>query len=476
MTIKYYSENEQKQKVANGNPTLEIDHPCHVNDGIIAIDQKVFKQYVKDFDKKIKQIDLEFFVPASGSGSRMFQFLFEFLNKPNDENRSKAEKFINRIKDFAFYNRIPLEIREKYESENIELAEFIEYILFNEALDFGNSPKGLIPFHKSGNFILDPFQEQILQGMQIAGERSRFNFSIQKKHQDRIQDSIETLRKMIGRKPLVSFSEQDTKTDSFAFTESMDVALNEEGNKILRPSGHGALLSNLNQIDTDILVIKNIDNVQHVQKSDNSVLTFKFLSGIVLEVQEKLFKAIKLIKTDNREGAIGLIDDLNEDFQLYHTSILFNDLKDEEIIDILNRPTRVCGMVVNEGQPGGGPYWVDNQSGNISKQIVEKAQISKDKEQYYKMLKATHHNPVEIVCGLRDYNGRKFDLSEFSNEDLYFIVEKDQKGQKIKYVERPGLWNGSMDNWNTIFVEVDTETFSPVKTILDLLEKNHREK
>jgi len=475
MTIKYYSENEQRYKVEKGNPTLILDHPCHVGDGIKAFDTTDLSEYIEVFHQNTKDKEIQFFIPASGSGSRMFQFLFEFLNNPNDENRSKAEKFINRVHEFAFYNKIPVEIREKFESDKIELSEFIKFILFHESLDFENSPKGLIPFHKLGEFILNPFQEQILQGIQIAGEKCTFNFTIQERYRNRISNALDSLKDFTGRIPNINFSQQDKKTDSFAFTENYDVALDASGKEILRPSGHGAILSNLNKVDSDLVIIKNIDNVQHIQKASDSVKTFQFLSGIVFYVQEKLFLAIREVKNGNRNEAILVLEELNKEFHLYHSSIQLDEQSDKELLTLINRPTRVCGMVVNEGQPGGGPYWVLNKNGNISKQIVEKAQISRDKEQYYKMIKATHHNPVEIVCGMKDFEGNKFDLSEFSNEDLYFIVEKDQKGQKIKYIERPGLWNGSMDNWNTIFVEVDASTFSPVKTILDLLDKSHKE-
>ena len=476
MTIKYYSENEQKKKVANGNPLLILYYPCHIDDGIVNFENGERKAFLKKFQSVSSTKKIDFFIPASGSGSRMFQFLFEFLNVPDDENRSKAEKFINRIKDFAFYYKLPLEIREQFQSERIEMSKFIEFILFDECLNFSNSPKGLIPFHKSGNFILNPFQEQILQGVKVAGEKTVFNFTIQKKYESRILDSIKTLAEITGTAPAINFTEQDQDTDSFAFTEDGELAYDANGEMIMRPSGHGALLSNLNEIDSDIVLIKNIDNVQHIDKSEAAIDNFKYLTGILISVQEKLFKAISLLNSDQRENALAIINELNMTFQLYHDSIDLQNMKTEEIIELLHRPTRVCGMVVNEGQPGGGPYWVQNKNGIISKQIVEKAQISKDKEQYYKMLKATHHNPVEIICGVCDYKGDKFDLSEYSNEDLYFIVEKDQQGQKIKYVERPGLWNGSMDNWNTVFVEVESKTFTPVKTVLDLLEKGHREK
>ncbi|MEZ4938844.1 MAG: DUF4301 family protein [Crocinitomicaceae bacterium] len=475
MTIKYYSEEEQKHKLHNGNPLLILDYPCHVNDGIIKLRESKENELIELFEEKKIGKNIQFFIPASGSGSRMFQFLFEFLGDPNEENRSKAEKFINRIKEFAFYYKLPIQIRNRFEKEEIELSEFIEFILFDECLNFSNSPKGLIPFHKSGNFILNPFQEQILQGINIAGEDTVFNFSIQKKHESRIKDSLKTLADISGKNPEILYSEQDAKTDAIAFSTELIPAKDEEGNYIYRPSGHGALLSNLNQVDADIVLIKNIDNVQHIEKSAKAVDNFKMLAGILIDVQSNIFEAIHNLNGGQRKEGIHLIKELNKSYQLYHHSIDLERFTDEQLIELLHRPTRVCGMVVNEGQPGGGPYWVKNEDGIVSKQIVEKAQISKDKEQYYKMLKATHHNPVEIVCGLKDYQGEKFDLSEYANDDLYFIVEKDQQGQKIRYIERPGLWNGSMDDWNTIFVEVSSKTFTPVKTILDLLEKGHRE-
>ncbi|MCB0478482.1 MAG: DUF4301 family protein [Crocinitomicaceae bacterium] len=475
MTIKYYSEEEQKQKLLNGNPILILDYPCHTNDGIVKIKESREIELIELFEQSKKDKKIQFFIPASGSGSRMFQFLFEFLGDPNEENRSKAEKFINRIKEFAFYYKLPIEIRNRFEKEEIELDEFIEFILFDECLNFSNSPKGLIPFHKSGNFILNPFQEQILQGINIAGENVVFNFTIQKKHENRIKEALKTLGDITGKNPEIHFSEQDTNTDSVAFDMNETPAVDEEGNLIKRPSGHGALLSNLNKVDADFVLIKNIDNVQHIEKSAKAVDHFKLLSGVLVDAQSSIFEAIHFLNSGQREEGIHLINELNKSYQLFHSSLHFGNYSDEQLIELLHRPIRVCGMVVNEGQPGGGPYWVKNDDGLVSKQIVEKAQISKDKEQYYKMLKATHHNPVEIVCGIKDYKGEKFDLSEFSNDDLYFIVEKDQQGQKIRYIERPGLWNGSMDDWNTIFVEVSSKTFTPVKTILDLLEKGHRE-
>ena len=233
-----------------------------------------------------------------------------------------------------------------------------------------------------------------------------------------------------------------------------------------RPSGHGALLPNLNQIDADIIFIKNIDNIQNFNQSKSSKNTLKYIGGIAFWFKEELKKLIENPTLIN-------LKELNNQFQFLSESqiekIDINILKEE-----LNKPIRVCGMVKNEGQPGGGPFWI-NENGELTKQIIEKAQINNVPEQYKIMIQSTHFNPVMIAAITKDVDEIKFDLTNFVDESKYFIVDKTQNGKKINYIELPGLWNGSMANWNTIFVEIPSDTFSPVKTVLDLLDKAHLE-
>jgi hypothetical protein len=270
---------------------------------------------------------------------------------------------------------------------------------------------------------------------------------------------------MFGQNFDVSFSEQSKETDSYAFLEDQSILKDDKGNAVTRPAGHGALLANLNALSEELIFVKNIDNVQHFSKSEMSVEALQMLGGILFEFR----KQAKKLYAEPDEARL---KELNETYQVFSDTDLTDQLSSDEIRAILNRPLRVCGMVKNEGQPGGGPFWV-KENGKISKQIVEKAQISTTGEQFRLMVQSTHFNPVIMaVCPL-SMEGEKLDLNDFKDASKYFIVNKTQHGKKIKYMELPGLWNGSMANWNTIFVELPSSVFSPVKTVLDLLGDQH---
>lgn len=463
----------QLDKIKNGNPTLNLLKPCRINDGINTLNQSENDFYKAIFNKEHTSKKVVFFIPASGSGSRMFSFLFDFIEKNDTAPHATIEfieQFLNNIENFSFYNKLPETYKDDIRAGNIDIPSLIRFILFEEGLNFGQLPKGLVPFHLYGKFIINPFQEHILQGTKIAGEKAGFHFTINPDFENLISQSIKILHEITGIDFSYSFSNQDKSSHSIAFTPDNEPALNDLKEIILRPSGHGALLENLNQIDADIIFIKNIDNVQHFDKAETALDTKKALAGVLLKFQDDVFKLLRAIDGQN-ENWKTLLFAIQSNYKLNLPSEKTEDIA--WVKSFFDKPIRICGMVKNEGQAGGGPFWVKNENGEVTTQIIEKSQIAPN--QLSIMLHATHFNPVDIVCGTKNYKNIQFDLTQFVNNDLYFIVHKSQKGQRIKYIEKPGLWNGAMYNWLTLFYEIDSKCFSPVKTVLDLLKPLHLE-
>jgi hypothetical protein len=456
--------NIQRVKAFAENPELHLVAPCKIGEGILRLTDDQKSNYETRFEQWGGGIT--YFVPASGSGSRMFQFLYEFLTGPTEENRAQVERFLNSIEEFAFFRKIPQAIQHEIRSGLWSLEDTVAYILSEHGLNFGALPKGLIPFHLAHPFILNPFQEQVLQLSQLKQLNATFHFTVQPEFESAIRKEILHVSGMTGQQYQVSFSTQDPHSNAVAFTGDQEPAF-EDGVLITRPSGHGALLTNLNAITDEVVVIKNIDNLQHFNKSAKSTRVLARLSGLLLEVKREM--AVVYDQPNLEQLRV-----LNDKYQLYSESQMALCHDEDAIRSLLNRPVRVCGMVKNIGQPGGGPFWVEEQ-GVVTKQIVEKAQIGKDKDQSRLMVQSTHFNPVLIVLSPYDVQGHKFDYMQYADPSKYFIVEKDQGGQRIRFIEQPGLWNGSMAHWNTIFVEIPSSVFSPVKTVLDLLDDAHRE-
>ena len=456
--------NSQREKVFKENPSIELVAPCKLGEGIIRLTDEEKENYIEKYVQK--NVPICFFIPASGSGSRMFEFLYAFLEEPNDENRSKVERFLNSISDFAFFKQMPKAIQRAIKEQTIEFEEIVSFILNKDGLGYGHLPKGLIPFHRNDPFILNPFQEQLIQGAQLENDRFSFHFTIQSAFENEIRNGINHIEGLSGINYNVDFTEQSVHTNSIAFDEEQQVCFNNNNELISRPAGHGALLAHLNKIQDELVFIKNIDNLQHYKNADLTIQTWKLLGGLLLDFK---VEAQKVFDAPSIEG----LQLLNERFQVFSESQI-NEIKTVDCIkSLLNRPSRACGMVKNEGQPGGGPFWV-NDKGVVSKQIVEKAQISLKGDQYRMMVQSTHFNPVMIAASSISLDGQKFDLMKFKDDTKYFIVRKKHHGKVINFIELPGLWNGSMANWNTIFLEIPSETFSPVKTVLDLLEDAHK--
>ena len=446
----------QKVKLIQGIPEINIIKSCSIGDGIIKLNQNLG---ITEIDESIT-----WFIPASGSGSRMFQFLFDFL-EDGDLNKKEIQQFISSIKEFAFYHILEGEVRMNIEEHNLPIRELIHYILMENGMNFSKIPKGLIPFHIIKEAVSNPFQESIIQGVKLPINNVNFHFTIQKEFENDIQESISEIA--IENVPIVEFSEQYKETDSIAFDDQFNPVMISENEYLKRPSGHGALLTNLNRVEADYVLIRNIDNIQHTTKSQPS-----------LDVWSNLLALSMQIKTELNEVWLNpskeLLSQINSKYQLVDSEHLESITNSVEILDVINRPLRICGMVKNSGQPGGGPFWVKSK-GKLTKQIVEKAQISEDTYQQQILENSTHFNPVMIVASVKDFEGKKYNLLDFVDDQTYFVVTKNHKGKSIQYIENPGLWNGSMAEWNSVFVEIPSDVFSPVKTVLDLLDERHLE-
>jgi Domain of unknown function (DUF4301) len=452
----------QSKKVFGAQPNLELKAPCKIGDGILQLSENEIDELRLKF--QTTDVTCSFFIPASGSGSRMFQFLHEFLEQPNEQNRGLVERFLNHITDFAFFKQLPFEQQQKLLSNDYDLDEFINFLLDVEGLQFQNLPKALVPFHVNGPFVLNPLQEHLVQGSLLKNGKVRFHFTIQPGLEEMIHTCIRHLTGITGNKFQFSFSSQDSTTDAIAFDINQQ-PLTVDGKLLTRPAGHGALLQNLQAIEEDIVFIKNIDNVQHYNKVDLGVETFQSLGGLLLNFKEEVLRF-----KNSREIAHFLRIVARFELLQAHEA---QKLTIDQALAFLDRPSRVCGMVRNEGQPGGGPFWV-NSNGLIQKQIVEKAQIANTTDQFKILVQSTHFNPVMIVLDFKQADTTRYVLEKFKDDETYFVVNKNYKGKEVSFSELPGLWNGSMAKWNTIFVEIPTETFSPVKTVLDLLNEAHQ--
>lgn len=475
--------------------------PALKNEGILKITDSEFQEFSYYFDSKKDKLKIKKFVPASGAASRMFKFLNEFLNEYDVENET-INSYINRknatnltvfltgLEKFPFFNSIDAKLKELYADfmtweKDKKNYYFIKLLLDSDNFDFSNKPKGILPFHKYANTIATPIEEHLNESA-FYGSTNGFayiHFTISETHQVHFENIIESIKSNIeknsGSKININFSFQNTATDTIAVDLNNNPFRNENGKLVFRPAGHGALIDNLNNLDADIVFIKNIDNV--IQNHIESIALYKkALAGILIEIQEEIFQFLKQIEINSvpetyiEKIIVFIQEKLNisiiDDFSKYTLENKINYIK-----QILNRPIRVCGMVKNEGEPGGGPFWVRDIKGNVSLQIVESSQIDLlNPNQANILASATHFNPVDLVCAIKDYQGNKFNLNLFIDPTSGFIVQKNKNGKDLKAYELPGLWNGAMAKWITVFVEVPLSTFNPVKTVNDLLKAAHQ--
>lgn len=488
---------KQIQQFEKGFPPLEIIKPALVKDGIRQFTDKRMDELIALYEKKSKRLKKLKFVPASGAATRMFKRLYEVLNtyQGTEEEYLKlmAEKdfyclnyLCKNLKKFAFFNdleEIILSDGKSFSeiSKQKDIIYLIECILNEKGLNYGSLPKGLIKFHRTDTGNRTPVEEHLIEGVAYAnsGKKVYLHFTVSPDHMDLFKNHLNEVlplyQKRFKVKFIIDFSIQKPETDTVAVDLDNQLVRDEEGAILFRPGGHGALIHNLNEIDADLIFIKNIDNVVQDRLKDETYNYKKLLGGVLLETYlqaETLYS--KLRKNENEEHLQKTEEFVEKRlfFKLPETYAAFTDKeKQAYLLKVLDRPYRVCGMVRNEGEPGGGPFWIANADGSRSLQIIEGSQFVDYQKEI--MSRATHFNPVDLVCYTRNFKGKKYDLTCFVDSQTGFISQKSVDGETIKALELPGLWNGAMANWNTIFVEVPIGTFNPVKELNDLLRAEH---
>jgi hypothetical protein len=485
---------KQLETFSLGIPPTEVVTAASEGNGIEVIPEDIQQKLVTLYEDNKEELEIVRFIPASGAATRMFKFLYEFLDdyQPDNETINKYLKrtennqlstFFSSLKDFAFVKDVRKKIRENYPEfkhykKGLRCYYFVQTMMEEKGLNFGNLPKGLIPFHKYKKYYTTAFEEQLYESAFYAAAKDDvyLHFTFSEKHVPFFEKEFNAIKNRVSKKTRkkfhISYSFQQKDTDTIAVTEEIQPFRDAENKLIFRPSGHGALLDNLNDVNADLVFLKNIDNVVAAEYVEEQAFYKKLLAGKLLWIRKKLFAYIALLKNGETNP-----DTLKEIRSFMWNALSIKDAPDDisKMISLLDRPLRVCGVVKNTGAPGGGPFWVRDEDGNISLQIVELAQIdTNDKRQRAVVKDATHFNPVDIVCGVRNHEGVKFDLNNYCDPNAGFIATKSQNGQTVLALERPGLWNGSMAHWNTAFVEVPLLTFNPVKTVNDLLQKEHR--
>ena len=456
---------QQLNDFKKGFPYIDIVKPVTKDDGVFPADNVVYNYMANLFSDYAKTHKIVKFVPASGAATRMFKDLMS-----GNINQTVLEVLKN-IQQFAFWNDLQNTL-----PKNATDKDKINAIVSR----YGNIPKGLIPFHLYGSYgyyAATPIEEHLKEGFQYAksGNTVNIHFTVSPEHRKLFEDLLHRIVPIFELKYCVKYnitmSEQKKSTDTIAVNMDNSVFRNSDGSLLFRPAGHGALINNLNNIDADLIFIKNIDNVQPDDLRKDTIKYNKILAGILTSTQQQIFNLIRQI--DSGRSNIELLTTILHNFVAKKLGVkLSHKLSLDEYRKILNRPIRVCGIVKNTGAPGGGPFWVRGTDGNISLQIVESSQIAPESKDI--MNQSEYFNPVDLVCGTRDFNGNKFDLTQYVDKNTGFISKKSKDGKDLRAMERPGLWNGAMANWNTIFVEVPASTFTPVKVVTDLLTPMHK--
>jgi len=484
---------EQLNSFVTGFPFLEIRSAAEPKNGIVQVTTDELPEILNQWNEYLQsEATIIKFVPASGAASRMFKDLFEFLESDKNEPGNAFEnKFFDEIEKFAFYNELndaciknnKLSIAELIASK--QYKPVVANLLSETGLNYGALPKGLLRFHSYPDEKRTPMQEHLVEGALYASNKSNqvnIHFTVSKEHralfEKHLSESLAAFEKNFGVKYNVGFSEQKPSTDTIAADEN-NQPFRDKGALVFRPSGHGALIENLNDLNGDVIFIKNIDNVVPDSLKELTVTYKKAIAGILVNLQKQSFAYLHELENESISAAkLSIIAQFCEArLNNHHTNLgtLSHDELRSYLFNKLNRPMRVCGMVKNVGEPGGGPFLTVNADGTVSPQILESSQINlnnpADKE---KMLQSTHFNPVDLVCAVKNYKGEKFDLLKHVDKSTGFISFKSKNGKELKALELPGLWNGAMSDWNTIFVEVPIETFNPVKTVNDLLRPQHQ--
>lgn len=485
--------NSQLEEFKTGFPFLKLEAAASVGKGIIAPTEADVKQYEEAWEQyKAQGHSIVKFVPASGAASRMFKDMFAFADADYDVPTTDFEKkYFDNIEKFAFYDALDDACRKNLGAGVKELIANGRYkdvarnMLNADGLNYGQLPKGMLLFHKYSEGPRTPMEEHLVEGALYAASdgKAAVHFTVSHDHlpmfKQRVAEKLDFYASKYGISYDITFSEQKPSTDTVAANPDNTPFRNSDGSLLFRPGGHGALIENLNEISADVIFIKNIDNVVPDRLKADTVSYKQVIAGILVTLQKKAFDYLETLEsgTYNHEKLEEIIR-----FVQHNLCCRKADIKELEDADLviylkkkLNRPMRVCGVVKNVGEPGGGPFLTYNQDGTVSLQILESSQIDKNNAEYMEMFtKGTHFNPVDLVCAVKDYKGNAFNLPDFVDRTTGFISSKSKNGKELKALELPGLWNGAMSDWNTVFVEVPLSTFNPVKTVNDLLRDQHQ--
>lgn len=487
----------QIETFKEGIPFVKLKRAAVVGDGIHRFSKEEEKELIATYEQKSAIMDILKFVPASGAASRMFKALFSFLDSydPKAEafetylertNDGAMQTFSSAMEKFPFYQLVSTRLQKELNTQGEQVYAFVQELLDESALNYGFYPKGLLPFHKYGNHTATPFEEHLKEGALYGATNGAANlhFTVSEQHEEMFKKELAAVEARVMKSTAthfdVGYSFQKSATDTIAVDMDNAPFRNADGSLLFRPGGHGALIENLNEQDADIIFIKNIDNVAVMRDADAVAESKKILAGVLVSVQGQAFSYSNELEqgTADAAKAAEIKEFLETKLNAGLPDNYDNSTLSEKLVllkDKLQRPIRICGMVKNEGEPGGGPFWITNANGELSLQIIESAQIDMDNAEQASILQnATHFNPVDLVCGVRDRNGKKYDLLQFVDHKQGFITGKTKDGKELKALELPGLWNGAMAYWHTIFVEVPLVTFNPVKTVNDLLKPSHQ--
>ncbi len=480
----------QVAQLKRGTAFVKLIRPATINDGILRMSNEQVEEMNHAFDEDKQYYHFTKFVPASGAASRMFKDLFAFIE--NGVDSKFTEIFFAHIHSFAFFEDLNQAVTKLYGMDIDKMlsegrkVDVVKTLLLDDGLGYGKLPKALLKFHHYDGFNRLALEEHLVEAALYASNNdgtAYLHFTVSPEHEKPFKDTVEKLINIYEQKYNIqyniTYSCQKPSTDTVAIDADGNLFRDSDGKLLFRPGGHGALIENLNDLGQEIVFIKNIDNIVPETRIETTVTYKKVLAGLLLRLQQQTFDYLNIL-----DGGDVTDDELSEIITFAREKLMIDIPvfveqydryeKTDFLYDILNRPMRVCGMVKNEGEPGGGPFWVKNANDEVSLQIIESSQIDHGKDDQEVIFKAsTHFNPVDLVCGCWNFKGEAFNLTEYVDPTTGFVSNKSKDGRELKALELPGLWNGAMADWITLFVEVPIETFNPVKTVNDLLKPMH---
>ncbi|OPZ99706.1 MAG: hypothetical protein BWY70_00898 [Bacteroidetes bacterium ADurb.Bin408] len=487
---------QQLEIFRQGIPYLKLAAAATPENGIKVFDEAEIEHLCATYEKATADINVLKFVPASGAASRMFKDMFTLKEnyekgKIDEKSAFKIKNFFQELPHFAFYNelkKIMTTAGEDFDKALItqDYATIAGFILGEKGLNYASTPKALIKFHNYGDEVRTSLEEHLVEGALFcrnAKGETHLHFTLSPEHKQAVigllDKVVPTYSARYNTTYHISYTEQKPSTDTIAVDLANEPFREADGKLLFRPAGHGALIENLNDCKEALIFIKNIDNIVPDRLRGETIRYKKMIGGLLLKLKDKVAHYLQLFEQGQPIDSVlyEAADFAKEELFISIADALYNNPQNlfAFLKSKFNRPLRVCGMVVNAGEPGGGPFWVENPSDkSLSLQIVESSQVDmKNEQQKDILMHATHFNPVDLVCWVYDYKGNKFNLTQFVDPNTGFISQKSKDGRELKALELPGLWNGAMANWITVFVDVPLITFNPVKTIDDLLRKEH---